>query len=100
MYFGRVCHYGSNTIRKKWTNQSVDHEAAKKYMLVTAYSEGHGEVATKKNYIALSGRKKADIDRRLMHVEIQPVEWPTDAEFDGMEPKYFRLVDGEVTVHS
>jgi hypothetical protein len=99
IYFGRICHFGSNLFRKKRANKRKE-DAEKNARELGAWEDGHALGTEEANYIAMPHRKKADIARKSMMLEIEPVEWPTAEERIGMKTVYFahpRRGDGGIS---
>jgi len=77
VYFGRIVHWGSNLFRKRdATRAHID--ASANYKKLHAWSGMHSVAVTEKNYVALTLKKKAEIDKALMDVEIEPIGWPSE----------------------
>jgi hypothetical protein len=88
VYFGRVCHYGSNLCRKKDDSNAWEH-AIDHYKKLHAWAGMHSLPVTENTYVALTPRRKADIDRQLLSIEIEPVGWPSDEIMASMSPVFF-----------
>jgi hypothetical protein len=100
VYFGRVCHFGSNLFRKKRANNRKEN-IEKNARELGAWEDGHALGTEESTYIAMPHRKKADIARKNLMLEIEPVDWPTEQEMASMRTVYFahpRRGDGGISV--
>ena len=107
-YFGRVCHFGSNLYRKKRANLRKEAEdqgqlSARFIRHLGAWEDGHAMQTEEKNYIAMPQKRKADIARQAMMIEIDPVDWLTEEEMGCMTTVYFakrRKGDGGISAEA
>ena len=77
--FGRVCHFGTNLCRKSQETDTKE-QAADHYRKLSAWSGMHGFQVTEQVYVSMTAKKRAELDRKLIEIEVQPVPWPSDAE--------------------
>lgn len=91
MYFGRVVHRGVNFVRKRVAQNAKvrKDENAEKYQKAGTFEDMHGEAVTDRTYCALSAKKKAELARKCLQVEIDPVDFPSPEQLAEMAPKMF-----------
>ena len=100
VYFGRVCHGGSNLLRKKLASARFE-AAQRRARMAGACEDGHSLSVEDSNYVTLTPARKAALAREALASEVDTVDWLTQQEITEMGTVYWagkRKDDGGISV--
>ena len=100
VYFGRVCHGGSNLLRKKLASARFE-AAQRRARMAGACQDGHSLTVEDSNDVTLTPARKAAPAREALAAEVDTVDWLTQQEITEMGTVYWadkRKGDGGISV--